>query len=278
MSIIEIKNKEASINLYYEDWGSGTPVIFIHGWPLSHEMWEYQMNTLAEQGLRCIAYDRRGFGKSDKPWDGYDFDTLAHDLNGFLEALDINGAVLVGFSMGGGEVVRYLSHFGSKRVSKAVLISSVAPVLIQKRNNPEGVPAEKFDEMIIQLKKDRPAFLAAFGKQFYGEKWILKAVSNETLEWTSQLALKGSPKATIECIRSFSETDFRSDLEKIEIPILVIHGDADKIVPFDTTGKIAARLIKNGKLSVFEGAPHGLFFTDSDRLNSELISFINEQM
>lgn len=275
MSKIEIKSKGSSINLFYEDWGTGSPVVFIHGWPLSHEMWEYQMNALASQGLRCLAYDRRGFGKSDKPWDGYDYDTLANDLNGFLEALDINNATLVGFSMGGGEVVSYLSLFGSKRVSKAVLVSSVTPILIQRADNPEGVPAEKFEEMTAQLKDDRPAFLATFAKKFFGEDWISKPVSDQVLDWTSQLALMASPRATVECVRSFSETDFRADLEKIEIPVLVIHGDADKTVPFDTTGQITARIIKNAKLSVFKGAPHGLYFTDKEKLNSELMNFIS---
>ncbi len=276
MSMLKVQNNSSSVNLFYEDWGSGTPVVFIHGWPVSHEMWEYQLSELPKHGLRCIAYDRRGFGKSDKPWEGYDYDTLTSDLNGLVEGLDLKDVTLVGFSMGGGEVARYLGTYGSSRISKAVFVSSVAPILIHRADNPEGVPHAQFDKIVESLINDRPAFLSMFGKQFYGAGSSSKPVSAEILQWTSNLALCASPKATIDCVRSFSETDFRQDLKKIDVCTLVIHGDADKNVPFDTTGKVTAQLVKGAKLSIFEGAPHGLFITEKERLNSELLSFIKK--
>lgn len=239
-------------------------------------MWEYQMTELPKHNLRCIAYDRRGFGKSDKPWSGYDYDTLATDLNGLIEGLELRNVTLVGFSMGGGEVARYLSLFGSKRVSKAVFIGSVTPVLAQTDFNSEGVDKAVFDEIVLQLKRDRPSFLAEFNKQFYGQGVLSKAVSSQVLDWTAHAALQASPKATIDCVRSFSETDFRSDLLAINVPSLIIHGDKDQIVPFDSTSKIACKMIKDSKLTVFDGSPHGLFMTDKEKLNNELISFINE--
>jgi len=275
MGTIGIQNNKHALNLYYEDWGNGKPVVLIHGWPLSHEMWEHQLVHLSSNGVRCIAYDRRGFGKSDKPWDGYDYDTLAGDLNGLLTKLDIRGATLVGFSMGGGEVVRYLSQYGTERVSKAVLVSSVTPMLIKGPENPAGVPQEQFDKIRAGLENDRPAFLSEFGKQFYGQSVANRAVSEEVLHWNSALALRASPKATLDCVRSFSETDFHADLKNITVPTLVIHGDADKTVPFDFTGKVAAEIISGAKLLVYEGAPHGLFETEKDRLNNDLLHFIN---
>ncbi len=275
MSTVSIGSGSSTINLFYEDWGTGKPVILIHGWPLNHRMWEYQLTELPRHGMRCIAYDRRGFGQSDKPWEGYDYDTLAADLHGLIETLDLNDVTLVGFSMGGGEVARYLSRYGSKRISKAVFISAVCPLLIKQHDNPEGVPREQFDSIIEGLTADRPAFLAKFGKLFYGEGLLSKPVSDEILQWSAQLAYCASPKATLDCVRSFSETDFRADLKKIDVPTLVIHGDADKTVPLDTTGRITANIVSGAKLSVFKGAPHGLFITDKERLTEELQKFIS---
>jgi len=275
MALIEIQSVQGSLRLNFEDVGQGNPLVFIHGWPLSLDMWEYQVNDLVSRGFRCIAYDRRGFGKSDKPGSGYDFDTLSHDLHGFLKAMNLRNVTLIGFSMGGGEVTRYLSLFGSDRVTSAVLISSVTPLLVQTPSNPGGVPYEKFDEIRDGLKKDRPAFLASFGKQFYGQSWITKPVSTDVLDWTRGLALQASPIATLECVRSFSETDFHADLGRIDVPTLVIHGDADQTVPFETTGKVSASLIRRASLSEYKGAPHGLFYTDKERLNEEISSFAN---
>lgn len=272
----EEKTGNEQVKLHVQDWGQGRPVVLIHGWPLSHEMWEHQLTELPAHGLRCIAYDRRGFGASDKPWSGYNYDTLSEDLNRLLTELDIQDAVLVGFSMGGGEVARYLSRYGAERVSRAVLIGAVTPQLGQSPTNPEGVPIEKFDQIIDGLKNDRPAFMSTFGKQFYGQGTISKAVSREVLEWTSQLALRASPKATVDCVRSFSETDFTADVRAIDVPTLVIHGDADQTVPIETTGKRAAELIPGAKLEVYEGAPHGLFMTHYDRLTKDLVEFCSQ--
>jgi len=274
MSTIKVQGNVSSISLFYEDWGHGSPVVLIHGWPLNHRMWEHQMLELPRHGLRCIAYDRRGFGASDKPWEGYDYDNLASDLHGILEGLDLKNVTLVGFSMGGGEVARYLGTYGSSRVSKAVLISSITPLLMQCEDNPEGVPHAQFEKIVEAVRNDRAAFLTSFGKLFYGEGILSRPVSSEMLQWTSSMALCASPKATIDCVRSFSQTDFARDLKNIDVPTLIIHGDDDRIVPLDTTGKIAAKMVKGSQLSVFSGAPHGLFITDKERLNSELLTFI----
>ncbi|WP_421830148.1 alpha/beta fold hydrolase [Larkinella sp.] len=262
------------VNLFYQDWGMGNPVVLIHGWPLSHEMWEYQMTELPKHGLRCIAYDRRGFGKSSKPWDGYDYDTLAADLKAVLDELDLRNVTLVGFSMGGGEVVRYLSRYGSDRVSKIVLVSAVTPYMLKTEDNPDGVDQSVFDDMLEKMQADRADFLASFGKQFYGVNMLNHPVSDSHLKWDQTLALLGSPKATIECAKAFSSTDFRSDLAAITVPTLIIHGDADQTVPFESSGQKTHELIPQSQLLVYEGEPHGLYVTQKDELNEDLISFI----
>ena len=261
-------------SLFYNDWGSGTPVVLIHGWPLNADMWEYQASTLASGGLRVIAYDRRGFGRSDQPWSGYDYDTLADDLAAVMDHLDLRGAVLVGFSMGGGEVARYLSRHGAGRVAKAVLVSCVTPMLLKTEDHPEGVDRSVFDSMVAGLKKDRPTFLATFGKAFFGAGLLNFTVTDGILEWSRELALQASPKATVDCVRAFSETDFRPDMKAFTVPTLVIHGDADATVPPDITGKVAAASIPGAKLLMYPGAPHGLFFTEKDRLSADLTAFI----
>jgi len=266
------------VKLFVHETGKGKPVIFISGWPLSHEMWEYQFNELPKHNLRCIAYDRRGFGKSDKPWDGYDYDTLAADLKAIIEELDLRDVTLVGFSMGGGEVVRYLSTYGSERISKAVLISSVVPYMLKTDDNPTGLPKEMFDGFVESAEEDRPKFLATFGKSFYGNSLLNNAVSDEMLQWHSGLCLQASGRATTQCIRSFSETDFRNDLSAIKIPVLIIHGDADKTVPIDASSDLTSEYLPNADYHVYEGAPHGLFITDKETLNEDLIEFINQQV
>jgi non-heme chloroperoxidase len=261
-------------SLFYNDWGSGTPVVLIHGWPLNADMWEYQACTLASSGLRVIAYDRRGFGRSDQPWSGYDYDTLADDLAAVMDHLDLRGAVLVGFSMGGGEVARYLSRHGAGRVAKAVLVSCVTPMLLRTEDHPEGVDRSVFDSIVAGLKKDRPTFLATFGKAFFGAGLLNFTVTDGILEWSRGMALQASPKATLDCVRAFSETDFRPDMKAFTVPTLVIHGDADATVPPDITGKAAAASIPGAKLLMYPGAPHGLFFTEKDRLTADLTAFI----
>ncbi len=267
-----IQSKDGT-QLFYNDWGTGRPVVLIHGWPLNSDMWEYQAPYLAHKDLRVIAYDRRGFGKSSQSWTGYDYDTLADDLAAIMDGLDLKDAVLVGFSMAGGEVARYLSRHGTARVGKAVLVSCVTPILGKSPTNSNGVDISVFDGMVAKLREDRPAFLTAFGKMFYGVGMLKTPVSTELLEWTSMMALAGSPKATIDCVRAFSETDFRPDMKAFTMPTLVIHGDADATVPAETTGHEAAASIAGSTLKIYSGAPHGLFVTDKEKLCQDLLDF-----
>jgi non-heme chloroperoxidase len=262
--------------LFFKDWGSGRPVVLIHGWPLNADMWEYQMLHLAAHGLRVIAYDRRGFGRSGQPWSGYDYDTFAEDVAAVIERLQLNDVVLVGFSMGGGEVARYLARHGSGRVGAAVLIGSVTPFLLQTPDNPQGAPREVFEEMVAGLQNDRPAFLAGFGRSFFGADQPASRISPEWLAWAQGLALQASPKATIDCVRAFGETDFRPDMAAFRLPTLVIHGDADAQVPLVISGRLTAQMIPNAELMVYEGAPHGLFATHKDQLNADLLRFCTE--
>lgn len=263
------------VELHYEDIGQGQPIVLIHGWPLSMEMWEYQISALVDRGFRVIKYDRRGFGKSSKPWTGYDYDTLSDDLKAILDELNVENATLVGFSMGGGEAVRYLSRHGSQRVSKLVLISSVTPYLLKTSDNEDGVDKSTFDDIVENIEKDRIDFLNSFGKQFFGVNLINHPVSTPLLEYYRMLASLATSKATIDCVRSFSETDFRQDLKAISIPTLVIHGDADKTVPIDSSGNLTSKLISGSKYLIYDSAPHGLFYTEKDRLNQDLIQFID---
>lgn len=276
MFITKLKSSSNSdeVGIFYKDYGTGKPVIFIHGWPLNHEMWEYQLNELPKHNMRCIAYDRRGFGKSERPWEGYDYDTLANDLHALITQLHLTSVTLVGFSMGGGEVARYIGKYGSDNIEKVVFISSVTPFRLKTQDNPEGAEKATFETTIEKLKADRPAFLAEFGKKFYGVDKKAGAVSKALLDWNQALCLMSSSKASMDCVRSFSETDFREDLEKIKIPTLIIHGDADTIVPVKVSGDKTAALIPHATYKVYAGAPHGLFITDKDKLNSDLIAFI----
>lgn len=260
--------------IYYYDWGLGDPVVLIHGWPLTSASWEYQAAYLAENGCRVIAYDRRGFGRSEWSYSGYDYDTLAGDLNTLLEELDLREVTLVGFSMGGGEVARYLSTYGSSRIARAVFVSAVTPFLLKTPDNPEGVDESVFTEMIENLQQDRPAFLKEFVQKFYGRTMINHTVSEPFLEFTGAMALTGSPLATIELVSAWSETDFRSDLAAITVPALVIHGTDDETVPIDAAGRRTAQLILDAQLIEYEGEPHGLFATAADDLNDDLLTFI----
>ena len=260
--------------LFYNDWGAGPPVVLIHGWPLNGDMWEYQARILAGNGLRCVVPDRRGFGRSGQPWTGYDYDTLADDVDLLMQHLNLQGATLAGFSMGGGEVARLLARHGAGRVAKAVLIAAVTPYLLKTPDNPGGVDRGVFDGMIRGLEKDRPSFLATFGKTFFGASLLNFSVSSEILQWSLMMALQASPKATLDCVRAFSKTDFRRDMAAFTIPTLVIHGDGDATVPIDAAGRAAARLVPGAHLLEYPGAPHGLFYTERDRLNADLLAFI----
>lgn len=270
MSFVETQD---GVNLFYKDWGEGRPIVLIHGWPLNADMWEDQSLGLAGQGFRVIAYDRRGFGRSDQPFRGYDYDTLADDLATVLEELDLQDAVLVGFSMGGGEVARYMSRHGGKRVGKAVLVAAVPPFMLKTDDNPEGLEGSTFDGFVDQLRKDRPHFLAGFGKQFYGAGLLTSPVSDEVLDWTFQLAMQAGLPGTIACVDAFGRTDFRSDLAHFKVPTLVIHGTGDDIVPFASSGERAAQMIPGAQLITYDGAPHGLHLTEKDRLTSDLADF-----
>ncbi len=259
--------------LHYNDWGSGPPVVLIHGWPLDADMWEYQSVHLAESGFRVITYDRRGFGRSGQPWNGYDYDTLASDLSAVLDALDLSGVTLVGFSMGGGEVVRYISNHGTSRVSRAALVAAVTPFLLKDETNEEGVDRSVFDQMVSGLQADRPGFLTGFGKKLFGAGLLNFAVSNEILQWALTLALRGSPRATLACVRAFSETDFRQDVRALRIPLLIVHGDADSTVPPSVSAERVAAMVPHAELKIYSGAPHGLIYTERDRLNADLAAF-----
>ncbi len=267
-----IANK--SVNIFYQEYGAGKPVIFIHGWPLNHEMWEYQLAELPKHNLRCIAYDRRGFGKSDRPWESYDYDTLADDLNELITQLNLSAVTLVGFSMGGGEIARYIGKYGTDNIEKIIFISSVTPFMLKADDNTEGVEKEVFDGMIEKISVDRPAFLSDFAKHFYGVNLLNQPVSKALLEWNQMLCLMSSAKATVDCVRSFSETDFRNDLKEIDIPVLIIHGDADKTVPINISGNKTAELLPHAKYIIYQNAPHGLFITEKDKLNADILNFI----
>ena len=272
--VTSAQNNTEEIKIYYEDLGKGTPVVFIHGWPLSGSMWEYQVTELVNQGMRCITYDRRGFGKSDRHSLNYDYDTLTGDLKSLLEELDLNDVTLVGFSMGGGEIARYFSTYGGKRISKVVLISAVVPYMLKTDTNPNGVPQEIFNSMTEGMKKDRPGFFEAFNKDFFGVSLLSKPASEAFLQNGLTKVMNASPISTIECAKSFSSTDFRKDVPHINVPTLIIHGDKDKTVPIESTGNETTKLLPGAKFIVYEGAPHGLYYTEKDRLNKDLAAFI----
>ena len=271
MAFVDAKD---GTKLHVKDSGNGRPVVLIHGWPLTGDMFEYQSLALLEAGYRVITYDRRGFGQSGHPANGYNYDTFADDLAAVLDKLDIKDANLVGFSMGGGEIARYLSRHGAQRVAKAVLIGSVVPYLLKDDSNPDGVDASVFEDMKAQIREDRFAFLQSFSKMFYGVGFVTSPVSQALLDWTFILAIMASPKATIDCVDAFGKTDFRPDLKAFTMPTLVIHGTADKTVPIDTAGRAAAKGIAGAKLIEYDGEPHGLFATAPARLNQDLIQFI----
>ena len=266
------------VSLYYKDWSRGEqgsgPVVFIHGWPLNADMWEYQMTSLVRQGVRCVAYDRRGFGRSGQPADGYDYDTFADDLKALLDGLDLRDATLVGFSMGGGEIARYLSRHGAARIRRVALVSSVVPFLLKTSDHPQGVERGIFDGMVAGLEEDRPHFLAQFARMFYGVGLLSRPVSAEILDWSSSMAMQASPLATVDCVRAFSETDFRGDLASFGVPTLVIHGDADQTVPPGISGRAAAAAIVGARYIEYAGAPHATFLVERVRLTRDLLEFV----
>lgn len=277
MPFITNKTAKEQVDIFYEDYGSGQPVILIHGWPLSRKSWEQQVWKIVEEGFRCIAYDRRGFGTSSSPWGEYDYSALAGDLNAIIEELDLKDAIIVGFSMGGGEVVRYLTDYGSSRIAKAALISSIIPLVKQKSDNPHGVPEDALNGIIDALQKDRVGFLKEFSKGFYNyDENKGERVSEAQLDYDFTIASFASPRATIQTALSWMHTDFRSELKNVTVPTLIVHGDADVTVPIETSAKQAAEGIKYSTYEVIKGAPHGLNVTHPEELNEILISFLKK--
>ncbi len=268
------KENSTSITLYYEDHGSGQPVVLIHGYPLSSSSWEKQLPVLLANGYRVIAYDRRGFGKSSQPTTGYDYDTFAEDLRKLVTHLKLRDFTLVGFSMGGGEVARYIGKYGSKDVSKAVIIGGIPPYLLKRDDNPEGVDGAVFEGIQKAVAADRYAFFTEFFKNFYNADVNLgKRVSEQAIQASWNTAAISSATASLACVPTWHE-DFRNDVAKIDIPTLVIHGDADRIVPFSAAGQRTAKLINGAELVVIKDGPHNVAWTHADEVNAELVKFL----
>ena len=270
------KENSGDIELYYEDHGSGDPVVLIHGYPLSGASWEKQLSALLSAGHRVITYDRRGFGKSSQPATGYNYDTFAEDLRKLVRHLNLRDCALVGFSMGGGEVARYLGKYGSKGVSKAVFISSVPPYLLKTADNPDGVDAGVFDGIQKAVAADRYAFFTEFFKNFFNTDVFLgKRISQEAVQAGWNVAAGASPTASLACVPTWHE-DFRADLGRVEVPSLVIHGDADRIVPINASGQKTAKLVKGARLVVIKDGPHAVNWTHADEVNAELVNFLGK--
>jgi pimeloyl-ACP methyl ester carboxylesterase len=278
MSYVEVgKENSSSIHLYYEDHGSGQPVVLIHGYPLSSTSWEKQVPALLDAGHRVIAYDRRGFGKSSQPTTGYNYDTFAEDLHQLITQLKLKDAVLVGFSMGGGEVARYIGKHGSKQVSKAVIIGGVPPYLLKTADNPEGVDGSVFEGIKKAVAADRYAFFTKFFMDFYNTDVHLgKRVSEQAVQASWNTAAIASPYASLACVPTWHE-DFRKDVAKIDVPTLVIHGDSDRIVPFASAGQRTAKLIKGAELVVIKEGPHNVAWTHADEVNAALVKFLGKK-
>jgi pimeloyl-ACP methyl ester carboxylesterase len=262
------------IELHYIDQGEGQPVVLIHGWPLSGRSWEAQVPALIGAGYRVVTYDRRGFGQSSQPWHGYEYDTFAADLAALLDHLDLRDAVLIGFSMGGGEVVRYLSRYGADRVSKVVLASAVPPYLYKSDDNPDGgVDDDTIDSMVAGVQQDRMAFFDGFLDGFFSAGKAMK-VSPQQKAYALSLLAVASPKATADCITAFGRTDFRDDLAKVTVPTLVIHGDSDNIVPIEVSGQRTAAAIPGSVLVILEDGPHGILVSHADQWNAAVLQFL----
>ena len=265
------------IDLYYEDHGSGKPIILIHGWPLSGRSWERQVSVLLAAGYRVITYDRRGFGDSSKPTSGYNYDTFAEDLHMLVTKLDLQDVALAGFSMGGGEVARYIGTYGSERVRKAAFLASIPPFLLKTPDNPGGMDSSAFDGIKAGLAADRLAFLTTFFANFYNVDVLGgKRVSDQAVQFSWNIAAGASPKGTLDCVSAWL-TDFRKDLAHIDVPTLIIHGDADRILPIGVTGKRTNELVKGSRFVIIKDGPHGLNWTHAEQVNKELLEFLRQK-
>jgi len=272
MPMIETRD---GTRLYVKSWGDGPPVVLVHGWPLSGDSWDPVSNALADAGFRAIAYDRRGFGRSDQPSGGYDYDTFADDLAAVMAATGaMQDATLVGFSMGGGEVARYLSRHGGQGVARVALISSVVPYMLQTDDNPDGVPQSTFDEMTEGMLEDRAKFMTGFFKDFYGVGLLSQPVSDEVLQLSWATAMQAGLRPTLAAAKAFATTDFRPDLSAFRVPTLIVHGTSDKTVPIDATGRAVAQAVAHATLLEYDGAPHGVFATHTERLIHDLTDFV----
>jgi non-heme chloroperoxidase len=271
MSTITTKD---GTDIFYKDWGEGQPVVMSHGWPLNGDAWDEQLFFLASRGYRAIAHDRRGHGRSSQPSQGNDMDTYADDLAQLIEQLDLKNAILVGHSTGGGEVTRYVGRHGSKRLAKVALISAVPPGLLKTAANPGGMPLELFDGIRAGIANDRPQFFKDFAAPFYGANRAGSKVSLGVLDLFWVQCMQVGFKAVFECVKAFSETDFTEDLQKLDVPTLILHGDDDQIVPIRVAAMRSSKLVNNAKLTVYPGAPHGLMVTHRDQFNADLLTFI----
>lgn len=264
------------IRLYVKTWGAGRPVVMAHGWPLSADSFDDLAMAIADAGMRAIQYDRRGFGRSDQPWSGYNYDSLADDLAAVVEQTFSQDATLLGFSMGGGEVARYLSRHGDQRVAQAVLISSVLPFILKTDTNPDGVDQHVFDQMEADLRTDRAQFWTGFFKDFFGVGLTSHPASKEVIEWSRATAMQAGLKPTLACVRAFSRTDFWPDLPSFTMPTLIVHGTADKIVPIEKSSRKIAKAIAQATMIEYDGAPHGLLVSHKERLIRDVVGFLTE--